>query len=263
MAEQVFYVSLKPSDAVAGGAMVPEGEHDIAQARFTSWDYNGTVVPPVPALCIEYRDGAQSYQQYYSAGDIKSMEPTEDGKRLQTKSPRGLNVSTNCYAYLKSLVDNGFDEAKLANDISVITGARVKIIHEEAPEREIAGKKLAKRMIPVIGGIIAMPGENKAKAKPKAAPAATARKANGAEAAATDLSEKAADVLIQVLKSKGGSLHMTEVTRGIYAAMPGSDTDRAGILNLVILESFLTSPGLTDRGVIYDRDKTALMYVGD
>lgn len=265
MAEQVYYVSLKPSDAVAGGAMVPEGEYDIVTARFAAWDYNGTVVPPNPALEIEYKEGTQSYHQWYSAGDPKSMEPTEDGKRLKAKSQRGLNQSTNCYAFMKSLVDNGFDEAKIADDISVLVGARVKIAHEEAPERTIGGKKVDKRMIPVIGGILAMPGDkggDKGKGKPRPVP--PTKKVNGSEdAISDDLEVKAADVMIEVLKKNGGRAIMKEITKGIYNTMPAADADRAGILNLVILDSFLKSRALTDRGVIYEADKGACMYVGD
>jgi hypothetical protein len=258
---EVYYVSLKPSDAVSGGAMVPEGEYEIAQARFELWDYNGTMTTKVPALLVEYKQGQQQpYKQYYSAGSPDSMEPTEDGKRLQAKTPRGLNVSTNCYAFFKSLIDSNFAEAKLADDISVIIGTRVKVVHEEAPEREIGGKKVAKRMIPVIDAILSMP-DAKEKAKP-AAKSSSTKKANGAEETISgDLKAKAAEVLINVLKTGNGMLHMKEITRGIYNTMPASDEDRSPILNLVVSPPFLKA--MEDRGVIFDPDKSTVMYVGD
>jgi|SRR5215475_3868004 len=262
------YVSLKPSDAVTGGAMVPEGEYDIAAAQFAMWDYNGNVIPPVPALGIEYKDGPQTYHQYYSAGDAKNFEATEDGKRLRAKgSTTGLNVSTNCYALMKSLVDSGFDEDKLVDDISVIAGARVKVAHEQAPEREIGGRKIEKRMIPVISKVISMPVEGKpastSKKGAKASPSASPSKANGSEEAVSgDLLVKATKVLIGLLKAApDNTLDKKGITRGIYNTMPVSDVDRSPILNIAVLEPFLS--GLADYGVVWDAGKGTAMYVGD
>jgi hypothetical protein len=115
-------------------------------------------------------------------------------------------------------------------------------------------------MIPVIGAILSMP-DAKEKAKP-AAKSSSAKKANGAEETISgDLKAKAAEVLINVLKTGNGMLHMKEITRGIYNTMPASDEDRSPILNLVVSPPFLKA--MEDRGVIFDPDKSTVMYVGD
>jgi hypothetical protein len=261
---ETYSFSLKPSDAVQGGTMVQEGEYTIKYAKFTLNDYNGTVIPGQPALLVEFMDAHEiSHYQYYSAGDIKNIEPTGDGRTLKmtNKANGRLNTGTNCYAFLKSLVDAGFPEERFGGDIGVIAGLSVKVVHEEAPERSIGGKTVAKKMIPVVGAILSYP-DTKDKAKPSVKSSAATKKANGAEEPASgDLKAKAAEVLIKVLKDGGGMLHMKQITKGIYDTLPFSDADRSPILNLVVAPPFLQA--LADRGVIYDPDKGTMMYVGD
>lgn len=254
------YISLKPSEATHGGGMVPEGEYEISDAKFINWDYNGSVQVAVPALGVEYKtDEDIKYAQYYSAGDAKNLEPADEGKRLRSKgTATALNDSTNCFAFMKSLVNSGFSEDKIADDISILVGCRVKVVHEAAPEREIGGRKIEKKMIAVIGKVLSVPGE---KTK-KAATAAKKTSGNGSESAMTgERLTKAAGIIIGVLKEHGGQLDKKAMSTAIFRKMPATDPDRGDILNLLIDDGFLKDLG--SNGVLYDAKSGTVHYVGD
>ena len=71
MAEE--YMSFKPSDAIHGGGMVPEGRYKITDAKCAMWDYNGNIPSAVPALAVEYKNAdEQTSIQYYSSGDPRN-----------------------------------------------------------------------------------------------------------------------------------------------------------------------------------------------
>jgi len=257
------YISLRPSDAVKGGGVIAEGDYEITDAKFIPFDYGGTVSPAVPSLAIEFTnaDGASSLQ-CYSAGDGRNVAPSADFKRLRkVGSSGGLNDSTNAYLFMSSLITAGFPEDQISNDISVVIGVKCQVIHQALQARDIKGKTVAARTIPVIGKIHSMPGE---KEKPKksgtASKAAAAPKGNGA-ADTTQLQPKAAEILVTVLKAaEGNQLDKKKLTSAAFQKFPANDPDRAGVLNLLIQDAFLNSLG--DLGVIYDANSSLVMYVG-
>lgn len=254
------YISLKPSDAVHGGGMVPEGDYDVVDAKFASWDYNGTVATAVPALGVEFKNEDQSYVQWYSAGDMRNLAPTEDGKRLRkVGSSGGLNDGSNCYQFLTALIRAGFSEDKLVNDISVIIGMRVAVVHEATQERDIKGQKKKAGVMVVIGKIHSLPGEKKA-ATTRAA-GKGAGKTNGSAESNAALAPKATEALIASLKEADGKeLAKKALSTAVFKKVQ-ADPDRSAILNLVIQDAFLSS--LSESGVLYDADKGAVMYVGE
>lgn len=253
------YISLKPSDAVHGGGMVPEGDYDVVDAKFAPWDYNGTVATAVPALGIEYKNEDQSFVQWYSAGDMKNLAPSEDGKRLRkVGTSGGLNDSTNCYQFLTALIRAGFSEDKLVNDISVIIGMRVAVVHEATQERDIKGQKKKAGVMVVIGKIHSLPGEKKTAAKTAGKGAG---KTNGNAESNGALAAKATDALIASLKEADGKELVKKALSTAMFKRVQTDPARSEILNLAIQDSFLS--GLADVGVLYDAEKGAVMYVGE
>jgi hypothetical protein len=99
-------VSLKPKDAVQGG--LADNVHvKWDEVRFVQWDYNGKVTPPVLALAIamhELADPNSKFVQYYSAGDLKNLVPSSDGRRaVPVGSQAGLNNNTNAMQLIESL----------------------------------------------------------------------------------------------------------------------------------------------------------------
>lgn len=258
------YVSLKPSDAYHGTGMIPEGDYTIAAAKFDRWDYAGTQPNAVPALSVEYKTGDQSYIQWYSAGDMKNLRPSDDGKRLvKIGSSGGLNDGCNCYQFMNALLRAGFPEDRIADDISVLVGLEVNVVHEPTKEREIRGEKKKAGVIAVVGKILNDPGDMKAKGKGKAAPAAVAAKAkaNGAE---TDeaVGPKTTAALVKALKGADNhTLDKKALSSALFKQISGNDPDRPRMLNLIIQDSYLGS--LTDHGVLYDVGSAQIMYVGE
>jgi hypothetical protein len=258
MSKQEEYASLKPSDFVHGGGLPPEGDYDITNAMFAMWDYNGQVQPAVPALAVEFTNpDKQAATQYYSAGDFRNWEPAADGKRLAKKgSALSINDATNCAVFITSLVNAGYSEDKLGNDITSIIGLNVSIIHGVTKEREIRGQKQVGKLIAVVGKIHKFPGEQPKAAKGKAA---AATKANGQQDDATAVAAKALTVLQTVLSEAGGTLDKKSITAKVFQKMPATDLDRGAVLNLIVKDDFLTS--LAGDGVLYDASAGSVLYI--
>lgn len=257
------YVSLRPSDAVHGGGMVPEGDYEITEARFGAWDYAGTRPVPVPALSVVFANENQSYTQWYSAGDGKNFVHTEDGKRLKkTGSAGSLNDQSNCFQFLASLVNAGFSEDKLGSDITVIVGCKIQLMHQATQERDIKGVTKKASTLAVIGKIYAYPWDKDAKPKKSAAkapPKQTASAPNGNEAA---LRPRALDLLCSALRdAPNRSIDRKTLPSAVFKKIPPTDADRGELMNLVVREDFLNS--LLDSGVLYDPEQGVVIYAGD
>ena len=118
-------VSLRPRDAVQGG--LADNVHvRWDEVRFVQWDYNGKVNPPVLALAIamhELTDASSKFVQYYSAGDLKNLVPSSDGKRaVPVGSQAGLNNNTNAMQLIESLCNAapGFEDQMTTDDVSLL-----------------------------------------------------------------------------------------------------------------------------------------------
>lgn len=253
------YISLKPSEAVHGGGMVPEGRYKITDAKFCMWDYNGTQPNAVPALGVEYKNADEmTYSQYYSAGDAKNVKPSADGQRLvKVGSTGGLNDSTNVFQYLKALVNAGLGEEELGAPIGgILIGMDVDIIHEAVQEREIRGQKRAKTALPVIGKIHPRTGSTG-----KQAPAAASKGTNGQAAASGDLKLKTLTLLVDALKATDSKqIEKKNISGAMFKKISASDPDRFDVLNLAIKDDFLG--GLLDSGVLYDAGTGMIAFVG-
>src|SRR5262249_25242973 len=63
------------------------------------------------------------------AGSLRDFEPASDGKRYYPRRGKAtFDASTSAALFLKSLLDAGFPENQLGDDVSVIEGATVRII---------------------------------------------------------------------------------------------------------------------------------------
>lgn len=258
MADNVEYIDVRPSMAYHGTGMIPEGDYDIADAKWAMWDYNGKQPTAVPALGIEYKTGDQSFVQWYSAGDIRNMKPSADGKRLEKAGTNGfLNDQTNAYQFLTALARAGFDEQRMG-DISSLVGLKVTVVHEPTKEREIGGQKKQAGTMAVVGKILHDPSEKETKTKLKAVAKV---KTNGADTDA-GIGPKTAQVLITVLKgAENHTLNKKALSSALFSKIPGNDPDRPKMLNLIIQDAYLGS--LSDQGVLYDVGSAQIMYVGE
>jgi hypothetical protein len=251
-------VSLKPSDAVAGGGGIDDVDAVIKACRFRLWDYNGTIQTPVLGLEVTYLedDGSES-SQVYSAGDVKHFVPSDDGSEaVPVGSHQALNDSTNAMAWMVSMVNGGFPEDKIADKVSVFEGARVHV--NQVPQAKRKGLANAKenKMILLVSKVLALPWDKKAAAtgpkttKPvpvakaaQAAPAAAPAAAAAAPAAgASELNDQATGALVGIILAKGGSIGKNQIAQEAFKAF-AADPNRNALVQLVFSDPFLKQDG--------------------
>ncbi|MGR3295840.1 MAG: hypothetical protein ACUZ8A_06400 [Candidatus Bathyanammoxibius sp.] len=164
-------ISIRPGDAVEGGAVPVDRNLTWKECRFNLFDYkkgDGTIVTKpdgTPATTTALRvtlvdDDGTEMEQQYSAGDPERFVPSEDGKTLvAVGSAVALSKSSNLYLLLNALVNAGFPENKIPEDgdCSVFEGLYAYHIGMPMPER--SGLTVAE---PAAGGrkrIISVPSE--------------------------------------------------------------------------------------------------------
>jgi len=199
-------VSIRPSEFVEGGAVPVDRNLLWKECRFNLFDYTrktGEVVATTVAAKITYQDDeGTEYEQQYSAGDPNRFQPSKDGKTLEALTESAnLSKSSNYYILMNALINAGFPENRLGEDISVLDGLYTHNIGLPEPKRSglvrepVEGARA--RVISVPDSIIKLPWENKGKAtQAKKATAAPAEEdAGDAEAdALTMVTEMLADV---------------------------------------------------------------------
>jgi hypothetical protein len=179
-------LSLKPSEMVEGGVVPVDQNLTIKEARFTLFDYtkkDGTVVATTVAVRIKTtNDDGQEFEQQYSVGDPAKFSPSTDGKNpakegkfiIAIGAQEALSKSSNFYILQNNLVNAGFPENKLGDDISVLEGLYAYWIGVPEPKRAgltrvvAAGEAVRERVISVPSQIHKLPWE---KSKGKAAAA--------------------------------------------------------------------------------------------
>jgi hypothetical protein len=161
------------------------------------------------AAAIKFKDDeGTEYNQFYSAGDPKRFAPSKDGKTLEAlTSSENLSKSSNYYILMNALINAGFPENKLGEDISVLDGLYTHNIGIPEPKRSGLVRETAEgareRVISVPDSIIKLPWEGKAGAK-----VAPAKKAT-APAETEDAGNADADALAMVTEMLAGADKVT------------------------------------------------------
>ncbi len=176
-------LSLKPSEMVEGGAVPVDQNLTIKEARFNLFDYtkkDGTVVATTVAVRLKtVNDDGQEFEQQYSVGDPAKFSPSTNGKDpakegkfiISIGDAVGLSKSSNFYILQNNLVNAGFPENKLGDDISVLEGLYAYWIGVPEPKRSgltrvvAAGETARERVISVPSQIHKLPWEKGAKGK--------------------------------------------------------------------------------------------------
>lgn len=273
-------LSLRPSDAQAGG-FLDDVDVVLTSLRFVVWDYQGKGEPTV-ALKVDMLDAEERvHEQYYSAGSPDKLIPNDDGRAvLPLGEATGLNASCNAIAFLTSLVNAGFPEDKIGNDIGVFDGTVAHVNQVAQPKRTglKTPQKEGKTYL-LVTKIVRLPWEAAPAAAPKAAkgapapknatpkpvaaaPAAVAKPAPVASPAPApgaepteEISMKARMTMMQVLSEKG-PLAKGKLPTEAFRAL-ANDADRNAIVTLVFQEPFLQAAAA--EGVItYDGATVAL-----
>jgi hypothetical protein len=193
-------VSIRPSQFVEGGAVPVDRNLLWGPCRFNLFDYtkkDGTVVATTVAAKIHYKDDeGTEYDQEYSAGDPARFTPSKDGKTLEAlTSSENLSKSSNYYILMNALINAGFPENRLGEDISVLDNLYTHNIGIPEPKRSGLVRETAEgareRVISVPDSIIKLPWENKGKA-------ATVKAATKAATPEADAGNADADALAMV-----------------------------------------------------------------
>jgi hypothetical protein len=257
--EQVMSV-LAPSSYVEGSGLIDDVDVTFAEVRVVSWDYNGKVAVPVPALKINMsmEDGTL-HEQYYSLGKASDWQPSDDGKQIiAVGKATGLTSSSNAAQLIQSMVNCGFPEAKITEDVTCFEGLNAHMSRIPAPKRGGAPKppredgRVFEDTILVVGSIISFPWDKKA-AKGKPATAGTAAsakpataKAVPAAAAATtdDLDERCAEVLMEILAANPNGMKRAQIP-GAAFKLVAKDPNKNKIVTRIFAEDFLSNGAWT------------------
>ncbi len=191
-------VSIRPSEFVEGGAVPVDKNLLWKECRFNLFDYvnkAGEVVATTIAARIKFvDDDGTEYDQQYSAGDPNRFAPSKDGKTLEPLTPsESLSKSSNYYVLMNALINAGFPENKLGDDISVLDGLYTHNIGIPEPKRSGLVREpkegAREKVISVPDSIIKLPWENKGKG---------AAKGSAPAAADADAGDAGADALAMV-----------------------------------------------------------------
>jgi len=253
-------ISLKPSEASAGGFTIDDVDVVLEKCRFRLWDYNGTIPNPILGLEVVYRDdeGGEA-TQVYSAGDTKHFVPSEDGSEaMQVGSLPTLAETTNAMAWMVSLVNAGFPEDKIGDKVSVFEGTRVHVNQVPQPKRK--GLKNpgtgADKNILLVSKIHTYPWDPKAgKTGPKAAApkapvaakaaapavAGTVAKAVAPAAPAADAGELNG-LAMETLLGKGGAIPKAQIAQEAFKAL-ATHPQRNALVQMVYKDEFLKQDG--------------------
>lgn len=267
-------VSLKPSDAVAGGGKLDNSDVTITKMRFRTWDYNGTIAAPVLGLQVEFdlHDGGQ-VPQVYSAGDLKNFVPAEDGlSAVPIGHLSGLVESTNAMAFIASLVNVGFPEDKVGDDISVFEGMQVHLDEQPQPKRGGKASGGDNKQIALATKLLAMPGEKtKGAAKGQAGQAKTQGTVAGPKKSAAPVASQAPPTngavddalmtettghVLAVLTGKGGAVEKKVLANELFKLVQ-KEKNRNAIMQLAFKDQYL-SGGMGDVPFSFDGTTIAL-----
>lgn len=252
MGETQKFLSLKPKDAESGGGLLDDVDVTIVRSRFGLWDYNGAIPKPIFALGVTFADEeGNKAEQWYSAGNTEFHIPSDDGKRAQAvgKEAKGLHESTNAMLFLASMINSGFPEDKLSDDVSVFEGTKVHVNRVPKPKSNFVGanagggKGDGKILVvtKVYEATAAATGGKKAAPK-KAAEAPAAAGAAAAPVASGEVATKAADAVLNVLMAKGGSVPKSGLAAEVFKLM-AKDPDRNAVVQMAFSDDFLKQDG--------------------
>ena len=251
-------ISLKPSEATEGGGLLDDVQATIKSAKFEQWDYNGKVDYTIPALRLELVvDGEdEPHEQYYSMGSQKQFSASKDGKTLQAiGTAQTLNAGSNGMIFLGSLVNAGFPEDQMEDDITVLNGTVAHFIRQPAPKRgSINNKKEGDResTILVVDAIISLPGEKPKKGAGGKSPAAKtgkgAAKKTADDEGATE--QDAVDAIMEILAEKPDGV-MKQALPALIFAKVKDKANKNDIIQLAFKGEFL---GGDDRPWTYGDD---------
>jgi hypothetical protein len=163
-------VSLKPDTFTQG--VLDDVDVTWTECRFVMYDYDGKSPQPAPGLMITMEDDdGKEYKQFYSAGAAKDWAPNPDdgGKTLEAVGKaKALNQNSNVSLLLSSLINAGYDQDEITDDVSDLDGIRAHMIQVPAPKRSgLVTQGSQDKTILVVDSLLESDGQDKGKGRDK------------------------------------------------------------------------------------------------
>lgn len=251
---------LAPENQQEATGLLNDVDVKFAEVRVVTWDYNGKVPSPVPALKVtmELEDGSMQ-DQYYSLGKATDWQPNEDGTTIvAVGKATGIANNSNSALLINSLVNAGFPENKITDDVRCFEGMVAHMSRIPAPKRGGMPKapredgKVYEDTVLVAETIISFPWDKKAPAgKPKTAGAGVAKPTTAKPAATTAASDegevnevdtRCAEVLLEILGENPNGVGKSQLP-GLALKKVGKEANKNLIVTRIFQEAFLNAEG--------------------
>lgn len=260
-----------PSSFAVGGGLLDDVDVVVKEASIAMFDYNGTRPDSVPAILFKLavKDG-EDVDQYFTVGKSSDWMPSEDGTKLVAIGrATQINMSSNGAMMLKSIVDAGFPENKISDDITCFQGMEGHVMRVPAPKRGMSPKapradgKVYEDTILVFATITKLPWEKKGtapatgKATNKVPPKAVLPSAHTEEVTedsaeeGDSLEDRTQSILLEILGESPNGIKKQELPGLIFKKVGAADTQRTAMLQLAFKDDFLKAgPWVFDKGKI-------------
>lgn len=237
-------LSLKKSKQQAGG-FLDDVDVTLTRLRFEPFDYNGNIPDPVPALKVTMTtEDGEEREQYYSAGSFDRVKIRKDGKALDPadeSEAEGLSKSSKAGKFLASLMDAGFDEDKVDEEVDVFEDLVVHV--QNKPWKGFNSKE---------GDTILLVTKIKGAGEEEAAPAKGKPAAGkGAKTGADSIKDKTAKLIVTLLETADkNKIPKSKISTLVFKAAK-KDPDVKKMTELALDDEFL---GADDQPFDFDGD---------
>jgi len=230
---------LNPNEMNEGGgaAMLDNVVVNWKNVTVELFDYAGKSAS-VCALKVDFEYEDEISTQYFKIGSPENWQPSDDGKSaIKVGTEEAPNKNTNFGILLTSLLNVGFPEDRLGDDVTELENLQTRMVRKpdtRPTARKRKSKDGTKEYDPTVlevGELLKLPEDNKpAKSapagKPKGAGKKTAsKKAAGKKAAAKkggDYDVQATDMILELLAENEGTLNIADVA-GAVKEKAGAD----------------------------------------
>lgn len=253
---------LAPSNQQEATGLIDNVDVTFNEVRVVLWDYNGKVPNLTPALQVTMGLDDDSVQvQYYSLGKATDWQPNEDGTQIvAVGKATGIATNSNAALLINSLVNAGFPENKVTDDVRFLEGLKVHMARVPAPKRGGAPKppredgRVFEDTVLVAESIISFPWDKKS-TTPKGKPAtagttagkpATAKTTAPAAAAQTeaggddDIDSRCQAFMLEILAENGNSIAKNQIP-GLMLKKAAKDPDKNTMVSRAFQDAFLSA----------------------
>lgn len=267
--------SMLPDEMAAGGGLPTDFDGVIINARLTPWDYGKEDMDHILAvrLTILNEDDGETVVAYYSAGQLKSFQPSMDGVEpvdlengegaaldgiyaVRVGKAEQLNNNSNWAVWLTTALEAGLPRDLIKPRVDCFEGVRGHWTRLPQPQRTGLKRKAEGDRIPeylalteymgqVDAGTVAVTAKGAAVKTAAAEPKATAVKS--AAPVDTGFADRVSEVVLNFVAEAGAEVHKSKLTSVLVKSFTNGQ-ERAQALKLIADADYL---GNID-GIVYD-----------